>query len=167
MPPHPTNWTSSKELHVTATWLEIECATFPHTPQKSDFGWRNLCWQSSMNQSAALVVSSAPFPSCLQLPLKNKKLLKNHYAQKGRWLLPFTFHPQAMLFNISTVAVWESSTISICYTFLPSAGKTINWMRRTGLFKLISQSIVKITVFLYTVFLQKPHKNNKKNLISY
>lgn len=60
------------------------------------------------------------------LSLKSKRLFKSHYDLKGGWLLAFTLPPQAILFNISAVAVQENSTIFICYTFLPSAGKTIN-----------------------------------------
>lgn len=61
----------------------------------------------------------------LWLSLKSKRLFKSHYDLKGGWLLAFTFPPQATLFNISIVVVQENSTIFICYTFLPSAGKTI------------------------------------------
>lgn len=43
-PAHPTGWTSSEELCVTAACLEkAQCATFPHTAQKSELNWRNLC----------------------------------------------------------------------------------------------------------------------------
>lgn len=103
--------------------------------------------QEPVSSSGGLLCS---FSILSMTTLESKRLLKSHYARKGGWSLPFTFHPQAILLNISTVAVWESSTISICYTFLPSAGKTINWMCRTELLKLISQSIVKKLIFSHS-----------------